>query len=503
MKKFCFCIFFVLLLGSGCAKRQMSYLDTLDQTIGQKAYYDAIYHARLDSLRLRYLAAGEDSARWEAAYQLEKIFFYHDVDSCHSYVRRMLALQGEDGRRKSISGSCYANILYKMDSLAAAQEVFERIDTSQLTLEGLRTYSYAGYHIYRKQLPTHPGYIAQCRNIIDRWWQSDSTNIECAYYHSEEMRRSGTPVDGIRDLNACVLTSPNDTAKAYYFFAKEYLEREKVEQAARYFASSAVWDLRVSAKAYNSLYELARILFKKGDIQRADRYMRMTLEDAESSHYALRYDDIVLSEFEIMNVLLSQHERNRWNYLVTIVAITLMLVVAIVLLMLLGRYSKQLSISTSKLNEVSKIKDSFLANYMEKCVDYLNKVDEYRSSLRHTAKQNGPEAIMAMLRKPSFATGEFHELLNSLDTTFLGIFPDFVDKVNEHMQEGYKLEMPSKGELSTELRILAIIKMGISKRQKIAKILNMSVTTVYSYHCNLQKHSLHPDGSFDKVIAGL
>ena len=140
---------------------------------------------------------------------------------------------------------------------------------------------------------------------------------------------------------------------------------------------------------------------------------------------------------------------------------------------------------------------------MEKCVIYLNKVDEYRSSLRKTLKNDGTDAVKAMLRKPSFASGEFNDLLTSFDTTFLGIFPDFVDRVNEHMQDEYELTMPAKGTLSTELRILALIKLGISKRNRIAKILNMSVTTVYSYHCNLQKHSLHPDASFDKVIAGL
>jgi DNA-binding NarL/FixJ family response regulator len=108
-----------------------------------------------------------------------------------------------------------------------------------------------------------------------------------------------------------------------------------------------------------------------------------------------------------------------------------------------------------------------------------------------------------MLRHPSFADGEFKDLLASFDSAFLGIFPDFVDRVNEHMQEEHLLKMPSKGELSTELRILALIRMGISKRQKIAKVLNVSVTTVYSYHCNLQKHSLHPDSSFDNIIANL
>ena len=71
------------------------------------------------------------------------------------------------------------------------------------------------------------------------------------------------------------------------------------------------------------------------------------------------------------------------------------------------------------------------------------------------------------------------------------------------MQPEHRLEMPSEGELSTELRILALIRMGIGKRQKIAKVLNMSVTTVYSYHSKLQKHSVCPDASFDKAVASL
>lgn len=71
------------------------------------------------------------------------------------------------------------------------------------------------------------------------------------------------------------------------------------------------------------------------------------------------------------------------------------------------------------------------------------------------------------------------------------------------MQPGHKLTIPQKGELSNELRVLALIRMGISKRSKIAKVLNMSVTTIYSYHSNLQKYSLHPDSSFDKIIAEL
>ena len=244
-------------------------------------------------------------------------------------------------------------------------------------------------------------------------------------------------------------------------------------------------------------------MFREGDIKRADRYMRITLRDAYAANFKSRYEDVIKSELEIMNVLLEQQRQKKRAYFATIFSIAVLLIFAVISLAVQSMYSTRLRISREKLSEVSKIKDSVLAVYMEKCVDYLNKVDKYRSSLRQAVKQEGPEAAIAMLRNPSFADQEFKELLAGFDSAFLGIFPDFVEKVNEHMQEGHKLKMPAKGEFSTELRILALIRMGITKRPKIAKVLNISITTVYSYHCNLQKNSLHSDSNFDKVIASL
>ena len=475
----------------------------LDKAIEMKPAFDTRHERKQDSLRLSLSQAETEAQKWETTYELEKIFFYHDVDSCYSYIRDMLSLHGNDPGRKATSEACYANILYKMDSLTLSLRVLEGIDTKALSRDGLKTYNYAGYHIYNKLRSKNPAYNKKCREIIESWWEWDSKGIECAYYHNQELRREGLLLNGVERLKACTLSSQNDTAKAYYFYANEYMHAGNTDKAIEYYAKSAVYDLKVSAKAYVALYELAKILFRRGDIKRADRYMRITLEDASSSNYAIKYNDIVLSEFDIMNALLRQQEKQKWTYFTMSVAVALMLIIAIVSLILLPKYSNRLSVSRKRLHEASSIKDGFLANYMEKCVDYLNKVDEYRSSLRHTLKHEGADAAKAMLRKPSFAEGEFDGLLSSLDSTFLGIFPDFVDKVNEHMQKEYALEQPSRGTLSTELRILALIKIGISKRQKIAKILNMSVTTVYSYHSNLQKHSLHPDGNFDRIIATL
>lgn len=498
-------IILILVLGAliSCSKSNQKYFASLDRAIELQAKYDMEYLQKKDSLSTLYRHAENDSIKWETAFELEKILSYHNIDSCHHYINEMRQLYSCDPRQEYISEASYASILYKMDSLQTALDVFSKIDRSHLPKEALKIYCDAGYHIYSELMLDDPKYRECKMEIIDFWWKNDSTNIQCAFYHNEILREQGEINKTIEKLKSCTLHSQSDTAKANYFLAKEYLYRGHTSEAIKYFAISAESDMRMSVKAYNSLYQLAHILFREGDIERADRYMRITLNDAYAANFHSRYDDVIKSELEIMNVLLEQQQKKKRAYSMTSISIALMLILAVIILVLQSRYSTRLSISREKLSEVSKIKDSFLAIYMEKCVDYLNKVDKYRSSLRHAVKHEGADAAIAMLRAPSFADGEFKDLLADFDSAFLGIFPDFVEKVNEHMQPEHCLQMPEKNALSTELRILALIRMGISKRSKIAKVLNMSVTTIYSYHSNLQKHSLHPDSSFDKVIANL
>ena len=486
-----------------CSSPNRDYFLSLDQAIELQAEFDREYTHIKDSLTALFRNAETDSAKWEAAFELEKILSYHDIDSCHHYINEMRSLHGNDQRQLYITEASYAHILYKMDSLQTALDVFRRIDRNRLSKSALKIYCDAGYHIYSGMVADAPEYREKRMEIIDYWWENDSTNIQCTFYHNEILREEGDSDKAIEMLESCVLHSHSDTAKANYFLAKEYLYRGNKSEAVKHFAISAAYDMRLSVKAYNSLYQLALILFREGDIERADRYMRITLNDAYASNFHSRYNDVIKAELEIMNLLLEQQQEKKRAYFTTIASIALALIIAVISLVLQRRYSTKLSMSREKLSEVSKIKDSFLAMYMERCVDYLTKVDNYRSSLRHAVKHEGAQAAIAMLRAPSYADGAFKGLLADFDSAFLGIFPDFVDKVNEHMQPGHKLTMPQKGELSNELRVLALIRMGISKRSKIAKVLNMSVTTIYSYHSNLQKYSLHPDSSFDKIIAEL
>lgn len=493
----------IALVIASCSGKNEDYFSSLDRSIEKQEMYDLIHTHSVDSLRLLCQMSSSRVSKWKASKALYNYLNYNDIDSCYLCVKDMLRYCGSDRYRQTVTRVCYANILYKMDSLQTARRVLENIDTTGMDHETRGAYYNAAYHIYGFLGHDQKEYIPLKWKAVEDWWQSDSTRVDCAYYHNVMLRRRKVKADYIGAINACVLKSLNDTAKYNYFLAKEYMAADDRTTAIKYYAISAECDMRLSVKAYNALFELARQLFKTGDIERADRYMRLTLKDAYASHYKSRYDDVSRSEIEIMNVLLEEQTLKRRAYLISTIVITVLLLVAVFSLFQAMRYSRRLDFSRLKLAETSKIKDDFLAIYMEKCVDYLNKVDEYRSSLRKASKEGGPAEVNAMLRRPSFVNEEFETLLKNFDSAFLGIFPDFIERVNEHMQEEYRFNIPDKPELSTELRILALIRMGISKRQKIAKVLNMSVTTVYSYHSNLQKRSIHNDSTFDKEISCL
>lgn len=503
MKKLYRIIIFTLGFASSCSNPLKEPYEALDRAIDMKYIYDIEFKQKKDSLQRILNTTTSDSVKWQTAYNLQNMTIYNNLDTSLHYINIMMELCRDNTELKSISQRCYVNYLFRKNHLDTAIAVFKRIDPAPLSKDELNLYYDTCCRLLDDIQPQQDEHRELEKEIMRAWKMNDSTYYRYIHYSNRSIYDPNRQKEAIEKLKVCDIKSLNDSAKVNDLIAGAYIRLGDITNAMKYYAIAAEYDMRLSAKTYNALYMLSQLLFKDGEIDRANRYMRITRTDALASNYNIRYQDAFQIEFEIINALLREQRKKKTAFLFTTIITILMLVIMIYLLSLLNKRSHRLKISLEQVAVLSKIKDSFLATYMERCVDYLNKVDEYRSTLRKTVKTEGTEAVVLLLKQPSFSDKEFKNILHDFDTAFLGIFPDFIDKVNEHMQPEYRLPISSEGELSTELRILALIRMGITKRQKIAKVLNMSVNTVYSYHCNLRKHSLHSDSSFDKVIENL
>lgn len=263
---------------------------------------------------------------------------------------------------------------------------------------------------------------------------------------------------------------------------------------------SAVHDFQNAERAYLSLYEIAVILYEHGEYAKAEQYINKNLMDVMAGGYSNRFYNSGKAKLIIADAA-GNAARNRVRWLAAVTGVIMFLLIAILMLLRREvRLRKQLKLTNKELLDANKIKNSYVFRYMELSVGYIDRIAETRTEIRSIAKNEGLEAVMRNLKSPSVMYREYDAFYRIFDETFLGLYPDFVTKVNALLQEEGRFNV-EPGVLTTELRVLAAIRIGITESGKIAKFLKCSPNTVYTYRTKLKRLALCPKDDFETEIA--
>ena len=155
--------------------------------------------------------------------------------------------------------------------------------------------------------------------------------------------------------------------------------------------------------------------------------------------------------------------------------------------------------TNSSLFESNKIKNIYIMEFMNKCSAYIDKLDAYRRSLNKLAANGGLQELYRRLKSSSIVEDEIEEFFEDFDRIFLRIFPEFVVSFNGLMKEDENIQPKKVGRLNTELRIYALLRLGIVENEKIAAFLRCSKQTVYSYRSRIRLRSLYPEDFEERV----
>lgn len=156
------------------------------------------------------------------------------------------------------------------------------------------------------------------------------------------------------------------------------------------------------------------------------------------------------------------------------------------------------------LRESNQIKDSYLGHYLNMCSDYIDGMDRYRSSIRKIAKEEGEHALLNALKSKEFMEQELEGFYAQFDETFLELFPDFIPQLNELLQEDRQVKTSVKNKrLTTELRILALIRLGVNDSVRIAHFLRRSVSTIYNYRVKMKNSAKGDREEFEKSLLNI
>jgi hypothetical protein len=295
-----------------------------------------------------------------------------------------------------------------------------------------------------------------------------------------------------------------------------------------WLAISAMYDIQSATKEYISLRRLAFLLYEDGDVYRAYKYIRRSLDDALFCNARLRTYEISQMLPIIDKAYQNQtdaRQRQLLTSLVSISILSLFLLIAIALvyrqMRKLSAARKELSLANEQLNnlnhelsytndqlnntnetlvEANLIKEEYIGRYMDQCSVYIDKLDSYRRLLNKTAAAGKIQDLLNALKSKQFIEDELELFYTNFDSTFLQLFPTFVEEFNSLLVDHEETQLKQGELLNTELRIFALIRLGIKDSVKISHFLRYSLSTIYNYRTKLRNKAVGPRNEFEDRV---
>lgn len=302
------------------------------------------------------------------------------------------------------------------------------------------------------------------------------------------------------------------------------------EKQKQYLILSAISDIEASVKDNASMGTLAKIMFEEGDIDRAHRYVNFSFDDAEFYNSQLRFVNIANSLPMISKAYEERSEKQKEKLQQSLIFISVLagfLLIAIFLVFQqvkkvsearnklksanekLQEFNQKLNASNEdlkrlylKLSESDKVKEQYIGTFLNLYSEYITKLDTYRKLVRKYVNTNQLKSLLELSKSKQFIEEELEIFNKNFDGSFLHIYPDFVKYVNELLQPEAQIILKDDKKLNTELRILALIKLGITNSSRIAKILRYSVNTIYNYRASIKSAAKSKD-TFEEMIKNI
>ena len=324
---------------------------------------------------------------------------------------------------------------------------------------------------------------------------------------------------------------------ALYRYIEYKLQGDR-DQMMFWLVESVLADIRNAAMDQGSMWELANELMLMGDIDKASEYISFTSDCANRYGSRQRNWQIAPLLTHIAKNYKSQSEATTTQLRITLVAISLLLLLLLGVLFFLHRRNRQLNIArmelkgkntelhtanqqlaeqteelstlnsqlstlNSQLSESNRVKEEYIGRFMSLCSQYIDKLDNYRKMVNKKMKNKELEDLFRMSKSTELKEKELEELYQNFDSVFLHLFPNFVNDFNALLQPEMQVHPKEENRLTTEIRIFALIRLGIEDSSKIAEFLHYSVNTIYNYRARIKNGALDNRESFERRIKAL
>ncbi|MBL1408438.1 DUF6377 domain-containing protein [Sphingobacterium faecale] len=534
-------------------------LDSLKLVVDNREYYLEKKLKQIDAIRNKLYSSSDPLIQFNECRSLFKIYYDLQIDSALNYARRM---QSISETTLNVNPFYHTEALFLIARVYTYSGMYK--ESSHLLAHAHANAGLLPDNLkqlyFEIQMQLYKGLADQSISTVDlaayRKVISDNRDSLIAivpkksiwyYVHLSNKLKADQNYDQAVDI-LCkaynqLTTADRDMAHVAFYMSDLYRLKGDVQREKEYLAVSSISDMKHAVKEYISLWKLGTVLYDEGDVKTAYQFIDISLQDAIYSG-AYRWKQSIIKI--LPNIYTRYHatilqQKNTISSAFLVIAFLLTCSVFLCIyivrqykkldnakgeLIRVNSDLKQLNIELNSLSEklystntelqinnsklvflnseligANRLKETYLSKFIDLCSDYIDKLDAYRGSLKRLLKSGKVEKIEQELESTKYVEKEHKWFLINFDETFLNLYPDFVSEFNSLFPKEDQQGIKSSELLSTELRVFALIRLGITDSNKIAKFLRCSVATIYTYRSRSKNKSYYRD-DFEERIKG-
>jgi len=531
-----------------CFERIVEVLDSTTQ-------YRNLFDLKMADYKRKASEATSDEARFYYYKLITDDYYEFDKDSAEYYIARNLALAEKNNKPEWMVDSYLqaAHLYNKIGSLEQAKDALDAILPLNKTTEQhmqyyLHSIDYWSNRAIFLNLPNpdpmsqrYADSILQMGNIVPRPLQLHAK----VWLEDDDHRK----VEVIKELKQAIDRMPS-TDPWYSKLCEEVgllshilhtSEKDEVEYLTRHIVTS----VQNVSRSTPQLAYVEQIAIRYGELDFANRFLTALVKMQMDFPDKLRAP-LYASVFEVNDAVQQRIESEaKRNFALAVVALLMAVITAVLLGFLiyalrrrarlqhllkekndlleqqsaelrqeqamlkqlndaLQQTGEALKYESDSLQEANYVKEEYIGQMFAMCSEYLQKIENVKRDINRklTARQYDL-ALKATKIKSDDDMKELHELWSRFDDVFLTLFPDFVERFNELLRPDEHIVLRPGEKLNTDLRIYALVRLGINNSVKIAKILGLSTQSVYNARQKMRARATESEVDFPARVRQL
>lgn len=489
-------------------------LTKLDEMVESSSKYDIQKQHTIDSIKsiLKATPSEPTKQRWQILTDLGNELKKFSSDSAvvyHTMAQEVAQLMDNDSLY-TLSSINRANSLATAGIFSAAKTAMDEIDTVGMSkvlkikyaLAGLNIYSYLSSYVngheqtypeINEGLQSFTNYILKEMDHDDPLWRL-LTNIklyENGKYDQAEIQ--------LKNMLSELPKSSNFYGKAAFTLAQVYRNRGEDNLYARYLALAAQSDLESTVREGLALPTLAEWLYANGDNKRAYNYINLSMRDASAGNARMRTAMIADAITMIDDAYKYQIEKSRLMVTIFFIFTIGLLIFAGEMLQLLAKRKQRISDDQHKLSQLTRLQDSYIGHFIELTAYYSDKLMSMSRTVERKISAGQSDDLLKMIKSGKLSEDKSENFYIHFDKVFLDLYPDFVERINLLLKPESQINWNEGEPLTPELRIYALVRLGIQESVKISKILHYSPATIYTYRNKMRNKAINRD-TFDEDV---